>query len=164
MTAPRFGYHAESFTPSEEPSRGWHALGAVGFALLTIGVVDILLAWIPPRFGNVEWEFGTISATLNNMPVPAMGLALIVAHAIAWARRGELIALAVWASVVVVWLLGAAVLYGLDTPVALRAVQDPAMRRALMSGILKGGVALMVYLAFHIWVVVFVVRSLRQTK
>jgi hypothetical protein len=127
-----------------------------------MGSVDILLAWIPPRIGDPEWEFGTISAMLNNMPVPSMGLALILAHAAAWERKTELAAVAFWGVIVVLVLLGSAVLYGLDVPMALRVVQDDVPRRALRAAIVKAGAAFLTYLAFHLWCVGFAIRIFRR--
>ena len=145
-----------------DPSEGWHALGAVGLALLIMGSVDILLAWIPLRIGDPEWEFGTISATLNNMPVPSMGLALILSHAAAQGNKTELAAVALWCVIVVLVLVGAAVLYALDVPMALRAVQGDVPRRALRAAMIKAGAAFVVYLAFHLWSIFYSVRTFRR--
>jgi hypothetical protein len=125
-------------------------------------MTDILLAWVPPQFGNPEWEFGTISATLNNMPVPAMGLALVLAYAVAEARTGMLAALAVWSVVMVVFLAVAGVFYGLDLPLALRAVTDEIPRRALRAGIIKGVVSLVAYVAMYVAFAVIAIRRIRS--
>lgn len=162
MTSPFRGILTDRAAEGVKPSPAWHALGAAGLALLVMGGVDILLAWIPLRIGDPEWEFGTISATLNNMPVPVMGLALVLAHAAAWNSRVAQGLALIWSVLVLLVLLGAAVLYALDVPLALRAVQDPLPRRALRSGMVKAGVAFVVYAAFHLWAAVFSTRLFRR--
>lgn len=147
----------------ETVSPGWSAALAVGLALLATGMTDILLAWVPPHFGNPEWEFGTISATLNNMPVPAMGLALVLAYAAAAGRTGLLAAAATWSIVLVICLGVAGVFYGLDVPLALKAVTDPVPRNALRAGIIKGVVSLIAYMALHVAFAVIAIRNLRKT-
>ena len=141
---------------------GWRVLLAIGVVLLTVGVLDLALAWFPPRFGTPEWEFGTVSATLNNMPVPAMGLALVLAYAAAERSVGALIAVAVWGAVVTIFLGVAAVFYGLDVPLALRAVQDPVAIRGLKAGMIKAVVSLIGYGGFHVWAAVFAIRRMRR--
>jgi len=42
----------------------------------------LALLWYPLQFGSADWEFGTISAYLNGMPLGTLGLALLAAGAI----------------------------------------------------------------------------------
>jgi hypothetical protein len=144
-----------------EVSSGWLAVGVVGLALFVAGVTDLLLAWLPPRFGSPEWEFGTISATLNNMPVPTMGLALALAFAAASDRKSSLAAAGIWSILVVLFLVVAGVFYALDVPLALRAVQDPVAHRGLRAAIVKGVVGFISYGGFHLWAAVFAWRRIR---
>ncbi|MGQ0538450.1 MAG: hypothetical protein ACT4R6_05855 [Gemmatimonadaceae bacterium] len=133
----------------------WYALGAVGAVFVVVGLTDLVLAWVPLRLGNPDWEFGTVSAMLNNLAVPAMGVALAAASAAALrARRGRT-AVGVVAGVLVLWLLGSVVLYGLTVPLALRSVTDPVPRQALFSGIVKAVVQFGAYLVFFGWAVRF---------
>ena len=162
MTNPFHSMLPDPATERLERSRAWRALRAAGLALLVMGCLDILLAWIPPRLGDPEWEFGTISATLNNMPVPVMGLALILAHAAAWDSGLERTLVLIWSLIVLLFLIGAVTLYALDVPLALGAVQDPVPRRALRFGLVKAGAAFVVYIAFHLWAVVYSVRLFRK--
>ena len=145
----------------EVVSPGWSAVFVVGLALLATGVTDILLAWVPPRFGTPEWEFGTISATLNNMPVPSMGLALVLAYAAAAGKRGILAAVAAWSAVVTLFLCVAGVFYALDVPLALRAVTEPVPRGALRAGIIKGVVSLIAYAGVHVAFALIAVRNVQ---
>ena len=162
MTISPSGSGAGRVDEADAMSAGWRVLRMIGFVLLVVGVLDLALAWFPLRFGTPEWEFGTISATLNNMPVPAMGLALLLAYAAAERNVGVLVAVAVWGAVMTVFLSVAAVFYGLDVPLALRAVQNPVALRGLKTGMIKAVISLIGYGGFHVWAAVFAIRRMRR--
>jgi hypothetical protein len=107
-----------------QPDFAWQLLGWLGLALATVGFVDIALSWYPPHMGTPEWEFATVSGTLNGMPVMAMGLGLILGSALGtgtiWLARGTAIVFAVLALLIVV----AALLFATNIPIALRSVQN----------------------------------------
>jgi hypothetical protein len=44
----------------------------LGTAFLIVGVVDLVLLWIPTRMDSVAWEFATIGRTLDGFPMPAL--------------------------------------------------------------------------------------------
>jgi len=37
-------------------SRSYKAMGWAGLGLLVVGLLDFGLAWVPPRFGDLEWR------------------------------------------------------------------------------------------------------------
>lgn len=137
----------------EQHSAAWVALGAVGVVFLLVGVTDLVLACVPPRIGNAEWEFGTASAMFNNLPVPAMGLGLALAGASAIHATRARRAVGAVALLLAIWSLGAALLFGLTLPLALRSVTDPAPRQALVTSTVKTAVQILVYTAFFFWTV-----------
>ena len=49
-----------------------------GAALAIIGWGDLALFYVPPHFGDTDWEFGTISRTVDALPLCALSLVLIV--------------------------------------------------------------------------------------
>jgi hypothetical protein len=140
---------------AEYTKRGWAALGVVGVVFLVVGITDLVLAWVPPRFGNADWEFGTVTAMFNNLPVPAMGVALGRAGASALESWGAKRVVAVVAAILAVWSLVAAVLFGLTLPLALGTVTEPAPRQALLTSAVKTAVQILAYTAFFFWTVRF---------
>lgn len=94
-----------------------------GLALFVLGATDVALTWLPTNFGNREWEFATVTASFNGMPVILLGLVLIVATAMWegrkwWAFGGGLVAAAFF-----VFVLGAIALWAGNVPLALGAVE-----------------------------------------
>lgn len=140
------------------PGPAWGALGAVGLVFVVIGLVDLVLAWVPPRFGDADWELGTASAMFNNLPVPAMGLALALTSASARDARKTVRAVAVIALVLALWSVVAAVLFGLTFPLALSSVIDAAPRQALLGGSVKTMVQIVAYTALFLWIAWFAWR------
>jgi hypothetical protein len=132
-------------------SVAWDLLGLLGFALFVVGGTDFLLSWFPARFGNPEWEFGTITAALNSMPAPLMGLTLLLvavleSESVVWARILSVLMLA-WA----VALVGLAVIYGLTIPLAAKGFDVPNIGIGLKRAIAKSLVQLVVYPVSMAW-------------
>jgi hypothetical protein len=134
------------------PDFGWKLLGWVGGVLLIIGLIDLGLALYPPMFGNPNWEFGTVSAQLNSLPVPMLGLALLLGAAVA---RGWVLGMRVWAIlgiVLAVLILAAAVLWALNLPLAFRSVQEPAARLGLKKSVAKSVAQAILYPVAFLWI------------
>lgn len=132
--------------PDDHQQRlGWTLLGWVGLGFVAIGVLDLAVGWLPPHFGNPEWEFGTVAHTLDGLPITVLGLAMVLASAVErrvrWGVRAA--SLAAWA--LAAMLAAALVLFLLDVPVALRAVIDPVAKTGLRRAILKALVQGLVY-------------------
>ena len=136
---------------TNEGTSHWSLLGGMGTALFLVGMVDLILTWLPFSFGNPEWEFGTVSATLNGMPVPAVGLVLVLSYAYVMRSRWQLRALAVVSVLLAVGVLAAVALYVTDVPLALRSVPDPALRVGLWKAIVKTGLQGVVYPPVFLW-------------
>ena len=131
--------------PAPTPDFGWFLLGVAGLAFFLAGLADIGLAWLPLRVGNAEWEFGTVSRSLDSLPLPLLGISLVLAAGVARGKRfwswAAVVVLALFAVFVVV----AGVLYGLDVPLALRAVKDPVILGGLKKSIFRTGVQAVLY-------------------
>src|SRR6185437_6901598 len=83
LTPPRpITHQAPRLTPRSDAQptlEAWRVVGWVGIAFVVMGFTDVALAWYPTAFGNPEWEFGAISATLNGFALPTLGLYLVLA-------------------------------------------------------------------------------------
>lgn len=134
------------------PDFGWKLLGWVGGVLLIVGLLDLGLAFYPPMIGNPNWEFGTVSAQLNSLPVPMLGLALLLGAAVA---RGWILGTRVWAIVAIVMavlIVAAAVLWALNLPLAFRSVQEPAARLGLKKSVAKSVAQSILYPVAFLWI------------
>ena len=136
-------------------------LGLLGFALFVVGGVDFLLNFYPLRFGNPEWEFGTITGALNAIPSSLVGLVLLlvsaVIHESAIRMRALAVVLLAWAA----FLLAMGVIYGLTLPLAARGFADPGVGLGLKRAIFRSALQLAVYPAVMIWLAV---RGFRQAS
>lgn len=144
-----------------EPSRNWSVWAWVGFAFLIVGGVDLLLTWLPLRFGNQAWEFGNVTSSLNGMPVPVLGLAAVLWAAIEGRRRWLAgVALAV-AGVFLLAILVGLVLWATGIPLALQSVPAQlavGMKRALV----KTGIQGVVYPVLMVFMIVRALRLVRH--
>ncbi|HET8634749.1 MAG TPA: hypothetical protein VFL88_11445 [Gemmatimonadales bacterium] len=134
------------------PDFGWKLLGWVGGVLLIVGLIDLGLAFYPPMFGNPNWEFGTISSQLNSLPVPTLGLGLLLGAAVA---RGWELGMRIWAIVgivLAVFIVAAAVLWALNLPLAFRSVQEPAARLGLKKSVAKSVAQAILYPVAFLWI------------
>lgn len=153
---------ASSSSPILSPAQSrsqWSLLCAAGLAFLLVGGADLALTWYPAGFGQAEWEFGTVTATLNGMPVLLLGLALVVGWSAAaprrWVARGLAVALGLFALAIIAM----AMLYATTIPLALKAVPDPLVLIGIKRAILKTAVQAVVYPAALFWMAVFTWRQ-----
>jgi hypothetical protein len=127
-----------------------------------MGSADLFLAWYPASFGTVEWEFGAISASLNGMALPSLGLFLLLASAIGDSRRLLTRVIAIAMALLVVVVLALAVIYATDAPVALGAISgNPAVLSTLKKSVAKSSALFLVYLALYSFGAVYGWRASR---
>ncbi|MFN2317128.1 MAG: hypothetical protein ABR602_10630 [Gemmatimonadales bacterium] len=132
----------------------WKMIAPVGVAFLLVGLTDIALSWYPMRFGTPEWEFGTIGTTLNNLPLPTLGLLILAGWAAVTERRTPVKVFGVLMMVVGVVLAGLVVIYLLTVPPAWNAANSLDNASAMMvakKGIAKSLVQAVVYPAVYLW-------------
>jgi hypothetical protein len=109
-----------------DTQKAWQWAGRFALLLTLAALSDWIIAWIPFNLGNLEWEFGTITATLASLPLVTIGLAGMLSAALARGRTAQVIAIA---CVLILFgvLIGAALaIFMLDVPVALQSVQGVA--------------------------------------
>lgn len=116
-----------------------------GAALAIIGATDVALLWFPVRFGNAEWEFATVSATLESLPLAAFGFGLLAAGAIVRKGKASLYFLATIFILLTLLVLGSTGLFALDIPLAYKAAPE-ALKGQLRQHFLKTAVLALSYL------------------
>lgn len=143
------------------PVFGWTLLGYVGLVFAIIGMLDVGLTWWPGMFGNAEWEFGSVSASLNGLPLPSLGLTLVLASGVARGDRVTIVAATSGFVVLTILLAAAGFLYVTVVPLALRDVTNEAVRTGLMKSIVKALALLLLYPTLYVCVAVSGWRAAR---
>lgn len=155
---------AEPVLVPDSGGGSWQLIAALGWLFVVVGGTDALLVWYPFRFGNPDWEFGSITASLNGLPLPVMGLAMVLAAALA--RRQYLLVRVVGVLLgilaLVVLLMG--VMYATNVPIGLRSVTEPVARQGLKKAIVKTVVQLLFYPAGLAWLVMISWKRTRRVK
>lgn len=100
-------------------SHAWALLGWVGLTFLVVGGADFALTWYPTDFGNREWQFGTVTASFNGLPLLVLGLGLLLASSILTRRRWLAGVATVGAFGLLLWVLAGVVLWLGTIPLAL---------------------------------------------
>ncbi|HEX6135407.1 MAG TPA: hypothetical protein VFZ24_15665 [Longimicrobiales bacterium] len=136
---------------------------ALGLAITAVGFIDLGFAWFPWRFGNGEWEFGTVSRTFDSLALVSVGIGLVAAAAVSRPSRWLIGTVAAVATIVLLGLLGSILIYALNLPVALRAVPAGASG-ALQRAVMRTSGFMLVYVAFYTWLTVYGWRSFRLSR
>jgi len=141
----------------------WSVAIALGAALTIVGGTDLGLMVLPPRFGNVEWEFAIVGNVLDAMPVPTVGLTLLALAAferpVVWLAR----VLSIVAAVGVLLILGLGALYVMDIPVAMK-MTPPQYKTAVYRALLKSGIFGVTYVAYYSWLAVYAWKRSRTMR
>ena len=128
--------------------QAWRLIGWLGLVLILMGGADILLAWYPAAFGRPEWEFGAITATLNNLALPVIGAFFLLGALVANRRRLPARILATTLFLVVVVLIVLAFIYVTVVPLALNSVSDsPQLSAGMKKAVVKASILLALYSA-----------------
>jgi len=133
-----------------------------GLALTLVGWLNVAFVWYPPRWANVDWEFGSIRATFEGLPLSTIGLMAMTA---AVAVRGRRVSLRLMAALLVflalVWTVFGAI-FMLDVPVVFRAV-NPDVRPALKQVVAQTSLMAATYVALYLITGVWAFRRARAS-
>lgn len=140
MTGPKILVGREGEAPvvlGPAPEVGWRLLGGAGFAFAMVAATDLALAWYPLGFGNAEWEFGTVTAVLNNFPLLIMGLGLLFSSAVGRGKAGLLKTISGLWLLLALMVVAMLALYARRIPEALQVVTDPLLREGIRESMAK---------------------------
>jgi hypothetical protein len=70
-------------------SSTWTLLWWIGILLVVAGLVDLLLAFYPPRFSEPTWRFTVLASVANGLPLPLVGLLTATMAGLASERPGR---------------------------------------------------------------------------
>ena len=118
---------------------------ALGATFAFVGLADLVLAWWPVAFGSPEWEFGTVTSTMNGLPVPVMGLALLLAGALAAGRHRTASVVSGICFVLAIATVGLAILWATTLPFAFQPVANDVVRLGLVKAVAKTALQLVAY-------------------
>jgi hypothetical protein len=139
----------------------WSILLLLGTALTIVGWVDIALLWWPLSLGNVEWEFGTISATFDGLPLGTIGLSLAGAAALGGRRFGIARAAGIAMLVVAFGLIAIYLLYLLTLAPAWRGTPE-AVQPSLLKAAIKTTIFAITYVTAFAWIGLYLIRARRR--
>ena len=57
-----------------DPSLGWGAVRTLALLFVLAGLIDIVIAFYPPRFSEKAWLFGVLGGVIGGLPVLSLGL------------------------------------------------------------------------------------------
>lgn len=124
------------------PRSAWKAVAWFGLVIAIIGFGQMLIYLYPAMgFGSPEWEFATPAQMIGSLPFPTMGVAAMLAAALALGSRRGLTALAVLLLALTLFAVFALLLFWLVVPVALRNAPEIAgtnIRQTVLRTTLSG--------------------------
>jgi hypothetical protein len=142
------------------PKLTWRLLLLLGLLLVPLGAVELGTILFPTNFGNLDWEFGTISDLLDRLPLFGIGVCLTLLGSavlgISWLR---------WLSAVVLVLVVAllmvfAALYATNVPVMIQVIRTTGTpQRIAIEKAMAKGVA-----HFVLYVVGFLIITIRGVR
>jgi hypothetical protein len=136
------------------PDTGWYLLGGIGLVFAVVAAADLALAWYPLRFGDAEWEFGTVTAVFGGLPLLTMGLGLSFGAAVARGNLVRLRLISIVLGLVSLVLLGSLVLYLTTVPTALATEAEPLIKTGIQKAILKTTVEGVLYPLCYLWIAI----------
>jgi hypothetical protein len=146
--------HDHSVVEYVDNASGWKYLFLIGVGLFVVESIDLSLLFVPARFASLDWEYGTISSLFDSLPLMTIGLGLMSAASVAngWIGTRRLVVAIALLMTLVITVLG--IIYALDVPAVLKAVEPAAKTTVKKAGLRTGLMALtyfVLYLALGVW-------------
>ncbi len=156
------GDAASSVAAAQDPDGAYRLLFVLGLGMAVVGFADVALLYYPARWASIDWEFGTVIATFDGLPLGTMGLGFAAVACVAqgWTILGRV--LAGFMLLMTVLLVVLLLVFVLDVPVALRAA-DAVMKPTLKKAIVKTGSMALVYILVYGTLGVVSFRRLRAS-
>lgn len=149
---------------SESPH--WHIVLGAGIALAVIGWTDALLLWYPLDFGNLDWEFATLTGSFDALPLGTIGLIGMLVGTVAGARYRGIVLLSFAFGLLSALLALLFALYGLTILSVWTSIEEQ-FRSAISRAVVKTSVLAVTYILLYGWLSWTARRTamaLRKTK
>jgi hypothetical protein len=134
-------------------------IGLVGVLFTVIGGHEIFTQVFPLSLGTPEWEFGTYSSLMDNMPLLMMGLGFLGVFAVVGGHKVLARVLAVILFVLALSLIAFAFLYLTNVPQVLRLRTGPAVRTGLKKAVTKASIQTALFPVTLLWLGSFLLRK-----
>ena len=148
----------------QSPDAAWRVMMWFGAFIAMIGLGQLALYFFPaPGFGSPEWEYGASAQMLGALPLPTVGLAILIASALATASRRALIGLGIVLVLMGLAVLAVLTLFWTVAPMAVRTTPAAA------SGVIKQTIARTTLSGFgfgilYLWAAYAAFRQARRLK
>ena len=137
----------------------------IGFVLLAVvALIDLVLLWVPVRFGNPDWEFGTFTQTVDSLPLLSMMTLGLVVVGLSRGSQTRLRLLAAWCAAVVLAIVAIVVLYLLNVPLIWQRAASPELATVLRKAIVKMVVLATLYVTLYGSLGALCLRGVRNFK
>ena len=120
----------------------------LGLAAAVIGFADVVVGWLTVHLANLDWEYRTISSSLDSLSLATIGLGAAAVAATAKGWNGVRKSLGVLDLVIALWVVVMLVVLALDVPVVLKAV-DAQARPIIVRAVTKSFVEAIVLIAIY---------------
>ena len=101
----------------------WGVLLLVAAALTVAAVATVLPGWLPPKFGNADWEFVAMADVAAALPLFALGLGGLLAAAAGQERKGLSLGVGVGFAVLGLVLVACLLVFATTAVIAVRNTQ-----------------------------------------
>lgn len=144
--------------------RSWGILGGVGLCLVVAGAIDLVTGLYPFSFGSPEWEFGGIGNFLNRLPLLGLGLAFVLAAALArgFTRRAVVWSVLILLLAVGIFFLG--LLFLTNLPIVMAVQGQGPMRVQLIKAAAKATAQTGVYAVAFGGVAIYSILGARRAR
>ncbi|MEO8636488.1 MAG: hypothetical protein ABI587_14530 [Gemmatimonadales bacterium] len=129
----------------------WRTLQIIGAIFLLVGLLDVATGFFPNLLGDPEWELGTTSHFFDAVPLLGLGVAFLLAGAVATGRRWQVRLIATFCVLVAVVMLLALLVYATAVPTAFKVVKDPLQLIQLKKAAAKTAVQAALYPFAMLW-------------
>ena len=140
-------------------------VGLAGLLFVVTGGTELFTQLFPLALGSPEWEFGTYSSMMDNLPLFTMGLGFVAVFAVARSHPIPARIVGIAFILMALFILAGAFLYATNVPQALRMNPNSPLQTGIKKAVAKGALQSAIYPIAYLWLGVFALRhSVRSRR